>query len=897
VLFRYRFTLNARPRQATLWLFAHTRYRLLINGVLIGHGPARGFPGFEYADQHKVGAALQYGDNVIALMVCSAGERTFHSHDERGGLAAWLTLHEADGSTRSLVTDGRWKAMASSAHQRGMPNLSFALNAAEWCDLRELPSDWAEISFEDKQWPAAVPLDEPAFDPAKLRPRPIPMLDESDTPAARRVGTWSVFEPTQTQTFRIGVEHDARRSTAGGRLLFVKFALHAESAGTYDLQFTRWSRLWVDGQEVPTNQEVGPTSVALQQGWQTCVAFTEVERSLGQYFVTLPTEAGLTLRAEPTFDCPDRFSHSPVMGGPRIAKALQIELPQGLAQWDEATLGPWHRQALDKPFHAPAVDHEARLLEPVPVNQHTAEASADGVAWLYDFGGELLGRPRIELTAPAGTVVDLTYSEQRYADGRIQAHARENVSMVERLVTRKGRQTFHVFHPRGCRYLELQVMGDHDAVTIHRIDATRAVYPTPYLGSFACSDQKLTRIWELGLNALRACMEDAYLDCPWRERGVYVGDLLVEYLANLPAIGDHALMRRSIEIFLQGQGPQGWIRGGAYVLEPGRYPDYTLLLPQCAEAYVRHSGDQSLLRDYADRWALLADGIQEWLLPDGDLIDGKQHEPYIDLSQHGNREPVSLVLNLLFVAALEQTADLLDSAGMTHPHAAQWREQAAKTRTALGEKFYDGAQRCFTDRQIEDDPQRRASVHGNVMALRHGLAKPDQIGGVLDYLRQVLPDNMLGNDHPADRTHCRVNAYFSHYLLEELVKYDEQDLALAFIRDNFGRMVDGGAWSSWEYFVDSPGASRCHAWSAAPTWFLSQQVLGVTIAGPDRGHAVTVEPRPLGLTWARGRVPHPAGMIELGWEQPDADRPVRVWIDAPEGVAIEVHNAERVSRN
>jgi hypothetical protein len=326
------------------------------------------------------------------------------------------------------------------------------------------------------------------------------------------------------------------------------------------------------------------------------------------------------------------------------------------------------------------------------------------------------------------------------------------------------------------------------------------------------------------------------------------------------------------------------------------YPDYTLLLPLCAAAYVRHSGDQSLITDYAGRWAKLASGVQQWLMPGGDLVDAREHGPYIDLSHHRNREPVSVVLNVMFVAALEATADLLDQAGVPHAEAADWRAQADRTRQAIREHFFDASQTRFADLRVEDDPERTPSIHGNVMTSLYGLVDDASAPEVMAYLCEAMHDNLFDDDHPDDRTHCRINAYFSHYLLELLAERDRHEEALSFIRDNFGRMVDGGAWTSWEYFVVSPGASLCHAWAAAPTWFLSREVLGVRIAGPDEDHAVRIEPHPAGLTWARGRVPHPQGVIEVRWERAEPGQPVRLSVDAPEGVRVEIVNAEPIPR-
>jgi hypothetical protein len=385
-------------------------------------------------------------------------------------------------------------------------------------------------------------------------------------------------------------------------------------------------------------------------------------------------------------------------------------------------------------------------------------------------------------------------------------------------------------------------------------------------------------------------MEDAYLDCPWRERGVYVGDLLVEYRANLATFGDHKLMRRTIELFLQSQGSDGLIRGGAYVLDPGRYPDYTMLLPLCAIDYVRATGDKVFIQAYAKSWTRLANGILQWIESDTDLIDASDLGPYIDLAQHRNTEPVSLAMNALFVASIEALAHLCESADI-YADCAAWRGQAKRTAEKIKTDFWDADCERFTDLRLADDQERTPSIHGNTLACLFNIADENQRAGALRYLRGVMHDNLFSNNHPTDRTHCRVNAYFAHYLIDLLAIENLDCDAIQFISENYGRMIDGGAVTSWEYFFCGVGASRCHAWSAAPTWYMTENVLGVSIGPADMGYPVTVNPKPGHLEWAKGVVPHPAGPIKVRWKMGQNEK-ASVWIDAPSGVNFEIHEAE-----
>jgi hypothetical protein len=106
----------------------------------------------------------------------------------------------------------------------------------------------------------------------------------------------------------------------------------------------------------------------------------------------------------------------------------------------------------------------------------------------------------------------------------------------------------------------------------------------------------------------------------------------------------------------------------------------------------------------------------------------------------------------------------------------------------------------------------------------------------------------------------------------------------------YGRMLDYGATTCWETYpktnVPNPRPSQltrshCHAWSAAPAYFLGTTVLGVNAAAPGWSE-VTIAPQPCGLSWARGSVPLPnEGRIDVSWRvQEDGSFFIEAWVPA-----------------
>ncbi|PSK42121.1 Methylenetetrahydrofolate reductase 1 [Elsinoe australis] len=110
-----------------------------------------------------------------------------------------------------------------------------------------------------------------------------------------------------------------------------------------------------------------------------------------------------------------------------------------------------------------------------------------------------------------------------------------------------------------------------------------------------------------------------------------------------------------------------------------------------------------------------------------------------------------------------------------------------------------------------------------------------------------------------------------------------QDFWPAMFRDEKYR-----SGASWEYLYPDgrPGidlfTSLSHPWGAAPSYVLPRWVLGVRETRPGFGEW---EVRPgmegLGLSWAKGRVPTPKGVIVVGWWK--EGKGVRVEVEAPAG--------------
>jgi hypothetical protein len=222
VLFRRELLLTAKPRRATGWISADSRYRLELNGQRVQWGPAPSDPRWAEADPLDLTGYLESGRNVIGATILFYGTGDGTWPLGKPGFLFWLEIEHADGRVERVVSDGQWKAMVCRAWRPGRAKRWYLRALQEEFDARLYPYGWSGPEFQpDGKWLSAMPLvgspNKPALStnydeytlnlsggPADtaLRPRSIPLLRESLVPAAKLSETlWVEWHSTPEDYF------------------------------------------------------------------------------------------------------------------------------------------------------------------------------------------------------------------------------------------------------------------------------------------------------------------------------------------------------------------------------------------------------------------------------------------------------------------------------------------------------------------------------------------------------------------------------------------------------------------------------------------------------------------------------------------------------------------------
>jgi len=206
VLFRREVFLDVKPKRATGWIAADSRYRLEVNGRRVQWGPAPSDPRWPEADPLDLTAALEAGPNVCGATVLYYGHGDGTWPLGKPGFLFWLEIEQKDGQVIKIVSDSSWKAHLARAWRPGQHKRWYLRALQEEFDALLYPYGWTNTGFaiDEGQWLDAMALDgspnKPALSTgyyeyvndvlespaaAELRARSIPMLEEKLIPVAR----------------------------------------------------------------------------------------------------------------------------------------------------------------------------------------------------------------------------------------------------------------------------------------------------------------------------------------------------------------------------------------------------------------------------------------------------------------------------------------------------------------------------------------------------------------------------------------------------------------------------------------------------------------------------------------------------------------------------------------
>lgn len=929
---------GSAARRALLHITADSRYILYLNGEYLGQGPVRGWPQHYPYDTYDITPYLREGQNTLAVLVQHFGEGNFQYNLGPAGLLVQL---EDERGRALLVTDESWRWSREPAIQQTVPRISVQLFFEEQVDAR-LADGWTAVDYDDSGWHAAQIVGPATMAPrTRLEPRDIPFLTLEPVSPARLVAVEEVTPAPRVWTIWMKpyLAPDDFTSNRPFYHAYLYTQVYSPQAVTGRIIWPHLNPLpcKVNGVETAPAEPMRPdqqpnaTRIELKAGWNTLLIRARGSSHLPEVtmvfdlpgdvrFATLGERGGSPWALIGPFGISESELHRAKTD---IDRHVVLCLPQHPEATLEAGEALWNCGGLDAgldgegdctlveqpyfqpilPEHLPPVNvYALSYADRVEASYTPAQAAASGLVegpeallsqsneWtivypsksgqdvrlLLDFGREVLGYHRFEVDAPEGTILDWHNFEFIQPDGR--RNLAEGMNNAFRYICRAGRQRYQSYVRRGFQYSWLTLRNMTGPVRIRFVDVLFNSYPQARQGSFECSDQLLNRIWEVGAHTLRCSSEDTYTDCPTYEQTHWVGDARNEALIDWIVNGDgrlwhHCLLQaaRSLERspLVESHVPSSW---------QNVLPAWSFLWMRSVREYALFTGDVDRARHLLQWVHRNVQGIADHLDADGlfsihawNMFDwAAMDTPSVGVVTHQN---------CLAVMALNEAAELATWLG-EHRLASEWRAMAAKLADAINKHLWNEERQAYTDCLRDGAHSQVYSQQTQTAAYMSGVASGERARRCWQLLCDP-PEGFVKAGSP----------FFAFFLLEAYMQQGADQEFLDRIRRDWGFMIEQGATTFWEMWSwKLPGGrltrSHCHGWSGAPTFFLSTYVLGVVPVALGFQKA-RVAPHPGDLAWCRGRVPTPAGPIEVQWENLPGE-PFCLRVTAPEGIEVEV---------
>lgn len=475
---------------------------------------------------------------------------------------------------------------------------------------------------------------------------------------------------------------------------------------------------------------------------------------------------------------------------------------------------------------------------------------------LWDLDEYYCAYPRVQVSGGKGSLIRFEWAEACYMDAecrkkddRNSIEGRYYEGYGDTFVAGGGDESFTSFWWRAGRYVRLTVEVGGADLCITGLGVEESRFPLAAEGLFACDDGSVNAIIPLAVRGIQMCQHETYMDCPYYEQMMYVGDARLQLLTSCVISAEGRLHKRALELL-------DWSRHVSdFVLM--RHPSdprqlsttfsmVWLMMIRDFAWWQRDAGFVAQLlpgmRSQIEQFRALADGrMLLSRLPAWSFIDWVNSEGWSFAYPPDGEFGTSGICNLLFLLALQGAAEVEDACGEKH-FAASYRDWAGKLAGSIMEVFWDEGRGLFAD----DQARKYFSEHAQCLAILSGMFDRETVKRCFDSL-------------VTDASLARTSIYFSFYLLEVFYVMGRGDLILDKM-DFWKDLVKKGFRAPVEQ--PEPSRSDCHAWGSHPLFHMHASLCGIR---PDSAgfRTVRIAPCPGRLNHLECRTPHPDGMIDF----------------------------------
>lgn len=535
----------------------------------------------------------------------------------------------------------------------------------------------------------------------------------------------------------------------------------------------------------------------------------------------------------------------------------QVAAPRRGGRVRHVAAGVWHDEqavAVDEAAHQSAEAGAWQALmngqSPFVIPAHTRRQV------IVDLDNYLCAYPELMVSGGRGSRVTLGWAEALHRDAHGAAKGQRD-EMGGRIFLAASRDTFlpdggarRAFEPlwwRAGRYLEWLVETANEPLTIEAFHLRETRYPLEMESRFTSSDARIERVIPVALRGLQMCAHETYMDCPYYEQLMYVGDTRLEALTTYAISADDRLPRKALRLYDLSRLPEGFTRARYPSRDDQVIPPFSLWWIGMVHDYGQWRGDRIFIKSLLPGVRAVLDAFLARVAVDGLLhaLPGWNFADWVAGWPIGvppdGFTGVSGLLNWHLLYTLGLAIDLEKAVGDA-TLARRWERARADLARATRAAFWDQTRSVFAD----DLAHARFSEHTQCLALLSGVLEGDEVQRV---------GTALLNAGELTRT----TIYFTHYLFETYRLLGRPDALF----DRLGLWFDlPGQGFKTPPEMPEPTRSDCHGWGSHPLYHFFATLAGIRPA--SFGFAsVAVAPLPGPLTSLATTLVHPRGSIEV----------------------------------
>ena len=520
----------------------------------------------------------------------------------------------------------------------------------------------------------------------------------------------------------------------------------------------------------------------------------------------------------------------------------------------------------------------------------------------------ITGWIKINVDAPEGTKITVTYSEKLKDDGSVlrigidEGHDAawwpDAYIQQDTFITKEGRNILEPkFSYKGFRYI--QIDGCPHEITNENIEIFRIANSVKQIAEFSCSDELINKLHTLMPRTLLNNFQSKPTDTPVWEKNGWLGDANCALHCMMLNFDMSKYMQNFINIMDDCFKDYGKIP----VIVPtaewgvGNSPVWNTIYVFATEALINYCNNTayaekiySHLKQFAHNdiaelesleWTWGARGLSDWLSPSG----GEDAEIFPDPS-----EGAEICCTAFIYRMLESMIFIADKLGKSDDIKA-YKNAREKIYAAFNKKFYKadkGIYETTTWRELGVRTKYRQT--SNLLPIAFGMVPEENRETVLENLVK----DIIEKDYHFD-TGCTG----TRFVLPVLFDNGYTDVAFKILTQttypSWGYWVECGAESAWESW-EKTTRSQNHYFLATYDEALFTHIAGIkNIRNGYR--SFTVKPELFcGLEFANASIESPLGRISVDWKK-NSDGEVNVEIIIPDGADAEIILSDKICEN